>query len=83
VAKVTVHDPPPGVSECVVEIQGSSEQIKAAQGPYMAQQNAPQSEAPGKYQAPSTWSWKLFLALFCGLHSRCVVYVIYQVWESK
>jgi len=49
-----VHDPPPGVSECVVEIQGSSEQNQAAQGP--AQQNAPQSEAPGKYQAPSTWS---------------------------
>ncbi|XP_078162152.1 RNA-binding KH domain-containing protein RCF3-like [Carex rostrata] len=41
-AKVNVHDPPPGVSECVVEIQGSSEQIQAAQGlihAYMAQQN--------------------------------------------
>jgi hypothetical protein len=39
-----VHDPPPGVSECVVEIQGSSEQIQAAQGlihAYMAQQNPP------------------------------------------
>lgn len=72
-----MHDPPPGVSECVVEIQGSSEQNQAAQGP--AQQNAPQSEAPGKYQAPSTWSLKLFLALFCDLHSRSVVYVIYQV----
>jgi polyribonucleotide nucleotidyltransferase len=58
-AKVNVHDPPPGVSECVVEIQGSSEQIQAAQGlihAYMAQQNPPPSEAPGQYQAPATWS---------------------------
>ncbi|KAJ4777387.1 RNA-binding KH domain-containing protein [Rhynchospora pubera] len=58
-AKVTVHDPPPGVPECVVEIQGSSEQIQAAQGlvhAYMAQQNPPQSEAPATYQAPATWT---------------------------
>ncbi|KAL6010887.1 hypothetical protein ACLOJK_001329 [Asimina triloba] len=30
-AKVTLHNPQPGTSDCIVEIHGSSEQMNAAQ----------------------------------------------------
>ncbi|KAJ3682246.1 hypothetical protein LUZ60_014819 [Juncus effusus] len=61
-AKVTVRDPAPGSSECVVEILGSSEQIQSAQGlvhAYVAQQRPPKVEAPPvqiQYQAGPTWN---------------------------